>query len=78
MFPDNLGIWMFHCHIDDYMEAGMSLLYKVEPRRPAVVMIAHYRMKLSFKTQSTEVRLMKNILLGVLSTASHRKTSPRC
>jgi hypothetical protein len=51
MFPDNLGIWMFHCHIDDYMEAGMSLLYKVEPRRPAVVTIAHYRMKLSFKTQ---------------------------
>jgi hephaestin len=31
MVPDNPGIWMFHCHIDDHMEAGMSALYKVEP-----------------------------------------------
>ena len=31
MIPDNPGIWMFHCHIDDHMEAGMSALYKVEP-----------------------------------------------
>jgi FtsP/CotA-like multicopper oxidase with cupredoxin domain len=29
--PDNDGIWMFHCHIDDHMEAGMVTLYKVEP-----------------------------------------------
>ena len=21
MVPDNPGIWMFHCHIDDHMEA---------------------------------------------------------
>ena len=31
MVPDNPGTWMFHCHIDDHMEAGMSALYKVEP-----------------------------------------------
>ncbi len=31
MVPDNPGIWMFHCHIDDHMEAGMVALYKVEP-----------------------------------------------
>ena len=31
MIPDNPGTWMFHCHIDDHMEAGMSALYKVEP-----------------------------------------------
>lgn len=31
MLPDNPGIWMFHCHIDDHMEAGMATLYKVEP-----------------------------------------------
>ncbi len=31
MVPDNPGIWMFHCHIDDHMEAGMATLYKVEP-----------------------------------------------
>lgn len=30
MVPDNPGIWMFHCHIDDHMDAGMSTLYKVE------------------------------------------------
>ncbi len=31
MVPDNPGIWMFHCHIDDHMEAGMATLYKVDP-----------------------------------------------
>ncbi len=31
MVPDNPGTWMFHCHIDDHMEAGMSALYRVEP-----------------------------------------------
>jgi FtsP/CotA-like multicopper oxidase with cupredoxin domain len=31
MVPDNPGIWMFHCHIDDHMEARMSALYKIEP-----------------------------------------------
>lgn len=31
MVPDNPGIWMFHCHIDDHMDAGMVALYKVEP-----------------------------------------------
>ena len=25
------GIWMFHCHVDDHVEAGMATLYKVEP-----------------------------------------------
>lgn len=31
MVPDNPGIWMFHCHLDDHMDAGMVALYKVEP-----------------------------------------------
>ena len=31
MIPDNPGIWMFHCHIDDHMEAGMAAFYKGEP-----------------------------------------------
>ncbi len=31
MVPDNPGTWMFHCHIDDHMDAGMSALYRVEP-----------------------------------------------
>jgi manganese oxidase len=31
MVPDNPGIWMFHCHIDDHMDAGMATLYKVQP-----------------------------------------------
>ena len=31
MVPDNPGTWMFHCHIDDHMDAGMSAMYKVEP-----------------------------------------------
>jgi len=31
MVPDDPGIWLFHCHIEDHMEMGMSALYKVEP-----------------------------------------------
>jgi hypothetical protein len=31
MVPGNPGIWMFHCHIDDHMDAGTATLYKVEP-----------------------------------------------
>jgi FtsP/CotA-like multicopper oxidase with cupredoxin domain len=31
MVPDSPGIWMFHCHIDDHMDAGMVTLYQVEP-----------------------------------------------
>ena len=31
MVPDDPGTWMYHCHVDDHMEAGMMVLYKVEP-----------------------------------------------
>jgi manganese oxidase len=31
MVPDDPGIWLYHCHIEDHMEAGMMALYKVEP-----------------------------------------------
>ncbi len=29
MTPDNPGMWMFHCHVDDHMEAGMMAMYQV-------------------------------------------------
>ncbi|MGH9701424.1 MAG: multicopper oxidase domain-containing protein, partial [Candidatus Acidiferrales bacterium] len=32
MVPDDPGTWLFHCHVDDHMAAGMSAFYKVEPR----------------------------------------------
>lgn len=31
MVPDNLGMWMFHCHVDEHMEAGMTAMYEVVP-----------------------------------------------
>ena len=31
MVPDDPGTWMFHCHLDDHMAAGMMAFYKVEP-----------------------------------------------
>ena len=30
MIPDNLGIWMYHCHVNDHIDAGMTL-YDVLP-----------------------------------------------
>ncbi len=29
MVPDNVGMWMYHCHVDDHMEAGMMAMYQV-------------------------------------------------
>jgi manganese oxidase len=29
MVPDDPGIWLFHCHVSDHMEAGMITKYKV-------------------------------------------------
>lgn len=31
MVPDKVGIWMFHCHIDEHMEGGMTAMYQVQP-----------------------------------------------
>ncbi len=31
MVPDDPGTWMFHCHVDLHMEAGMETLYRVLP-----------------------------------------------
>lgn len=28
---DNLGTWMFHCHVNDHMEAGMMTLFSIVP-----------------------------------------------
>lgn len=27
--PDNVGTWMFHCHVNDHIDAGMMSLFKV-------------------------------------------------
>jgi manganese oxidase len=39
MIADNLGTWMFHCHVEDHMEAGMMAAYTIYslPRRPCPV-----------------------------------------
>ena len=29
MLADNPGTWMFHCHVEDHMEAGMTAVYTV-------------------------------------------------
>jgi manganese oxidase len=31
MIPDAPGLWLFHCHLDDHMEAGMMARYEVSP-----------------------------------------------
>lgn len=31
MLPDNVGSWMFHCHVNDHIAAGMSTLYDILP-----------------------------------------------
>jgi len=31
MVPDDPGLWLFHCHVDDHMDAGMMARYEVIP-----------------------------------------------
>jgi hephaestin len=31
MIPDNVGTWLYHCHVSDHMEAGMVARYRVLP-----------------------------------------------
>lgn len=35
MVPDNPGIWIFQCHVDDHMMGGMQVRYRVLPAGPA-------------------------------------------
>jgi len=32
MVPDNVGTWMFHCHVSGHLKGGMQALYTVEPK----------------------------------------------
>ena len=31
MVPDNVGTWLFHCHVNDHISAGMQAKYTVTP-----------------------------------------------
>jgi len=31
MVPDNVGTWLFHCHVNDHIEGGMMTLFQVLP-----------------------------------------------
>jgi hephaestin len=31
MQPDNVGTWLFHCHVNDHIDAGMITTYTVTP-----------------------------------------------
>jgi FtsP/CotA-like multicopper oxidase with cupredoxin domain len=31
MVADNVGTWMYHCHVDEHMAMGMTALFMVEP-----------------------------------------------
>lgn len=33
MQPDNPGIWMYHCHVNDHIDAGMMANYRVIPAK---------------------------------------------
>lgn len=43
MVPDAPGLWLFHCHIDDHMEAGMMARYEVLPTPTAPAATADTR-----------------------------------
>ena len=32
MVPQNPGTWLYHCHVNDHLEAGMQALYTIDPK----------------------------------------------
>jgi hypothetical protein len=34
MLADNPGTWMFQCHVDEHLEAGMMATYRIQPAHP--------------------------------------------
>jgi manganese oxidase len=34
MVADNPGTWLFHCHVEPHLTAGMVTRFKVEATRP--------------------------------------------
>src|SRR5262249_20240226 len=34
MLADNPGTWMFQCHVDEHLEAGMMATYRIRPAHP--------------------------------------------
>src|SRR5215472_147866 len=34
MLADNPGTWMFQCHVDEHLEAGMMATYRIRPTHP--------------------------------------------
>jgi len=37
MIPDNPGVWMYHCHVNDHMAEGMSARFQVTPQEDRAV-----------------------------------------
>jgi FtsP/CotA-like multicopper oxidase with cupredoxin domain len=35
MVPDRVGRWLYHCHVNDHLNAGMNALFEVLPKDPA-------------------------------------------
>jgi FtsP/CotA-like multicopper oxidase with cupredoxin domain len=33
MVPDDTGIWLYHCHVNDHLKAGMLALFTVQKNR---------------------------------------------
>ena len=31
MVPNNVGTWLFHCHVNEHFEGGMQALFRVLP-----------------------------------------------
>jgi FtsP/CotA-like multicopper oxidase with cupredoxin domain len=31
MVPDSVGIWLFHCHVNEHLKNGMQALFTVIP-----------------------------------------------
>ncbi|MGI0046120.1 MAG: multicopper oxidase domain-containing protein [Nitrosotalea sp.] len=60
MYPDNLGTWLYHCHVNDHIQGGMLALYTVEKNNA---------------TQTTNSSNGQNLRIGILTDPVTPNTS---
>jgi manganese oxidase len=70
MVADNPGTWMFHCHVEDHMEAGMMAVYTIylSPTRPCPISITagdfwKRPQQFSIRLKNTGVKPITRVLL---------------
>jgi hypothetical protein len=79
MIADNPGTWMFHCHVDDHMEAGMMAVYTIyePPKRACPITFGGGDFWRDSPTAALEVKNASSKAIANLSITSEMFLAPQ-